>query len=90
MWKTYQKIHSTIDAFEYFTTKQWMFNNDNTQKLWKKMSPQDKHLFKFDVTLIDWEEVLFTTVKSLRLYVMEDPFLQVEEAVARYRRYANI
>jgi hypothetical protein len=56
------------------------------QNLWKKMSPQDKHLFNFDITLVDWEEAIFAAVRGLRLYVMEDPFVHIEEEVTRYKR----
>jgi fatty acyl-CoA reductase len=63
-----------------------MFVNDNIQNLWKKMSPQDKHLFNFDVTSVDWKEVMFNGIRGLRVYVMEDPILHVDVEVARYKR----
>jgi hypothetical protein len=54
------------------------------------MSPQDKHLFNFDISLVDWEEAMFAAVRGLRIYVMDDPFLRVEEEVARYKRCVNL
>ncbi|GFG36350.1 hypothetical protein Cfor_08610, partial [Coptotermes formosanus] len=90
MWKMYQKIHGVIDVLAYFCTQEWVFSNDNVQKLWKRMNPEDQRLFKFDITVIAWEDLLFTTAKALRLYIMDDPIVRVEEAEARYRRCAHI
>jgi fatty acyl-CoA reductase len=89
MWKMYQKVHKSIDVMSYFCNQQWKFNNDNMQNLLGKMSPQDKHLFNFDITLVEWEEFVFSAVRGLRLYIMEDPFLQGEEEVTRYKRYVH-
>lgn len=90
MCKLYQNVHKNTDFISYFCNQQWKFNNDNIQNLWKKMSPQDKHLFNFDISLVDWEEAMFAAVRGLRIYVMDDPFLRVEEEVARYKRCVNL
>jgi len=79
-----------IDLISYFCIQQWKFNNDNLQNLWKKMNPQDKHLFNFDITQVDWEEAMFAAVRGLRIYVMEDPILRVEEEQARYKRCVHL
>jgi fatty acyl-CoA reductase len=87
MWKAYQKIHRFTDVIAYFSNQQWIFHNDNVQKLWKKMSPQDKIMFKFDMTLLDWEVFLFSMIKGLRLYTFNDNFERAKESLARYKRY---
>jgi fatty acyl-CoA reductase len=90
MWKTYQRIHKSIDVVSFFCTQQWKFNNDNMQNLWKKMSPQDKHLFNFDITLVEWKEAIFAAIRGLRIYVMENPSLGVEEEVTRHKRCVHL
>ena len=89
MLELYQKIQKFTDVFAYFNKQQWTFSNDNAQNLWKKMSPEDKHLFQFHMTLVEWEEMLFRATKGLKLYVFNEPIL-VEEAAARYRRFVYI
>jgi fatty acyl-CoA reductase len=86
----YQKFHKSTDLLSYFGTQQWMFSNDNMQNLWKKMSPQDQHLFNFDVALVDWKHVMFAAVRGLRVYFMEDPIVRVEEEVTRYKRCVHL
>jgi len=54
------------------------------------MSPQDKHLFNFDITLVEWKETMFAAIRGLRIYVMEEPFLGVEEEVTRYKRCVHL
>jgi fatty acyl-CoA reductase len=87
MWRAYQKIHRFTDVIAYFSTQQWLFHNNNIQNLWKKLSPQDKILFKFDMSLVDWEVFMFTMIKGMMLYTMGDTYVQLEESSARYRRY---
>jgi fatty acyl-CoA reductase len=89
MLKLYQKIHKFTDVLAYFTTQQWTFSNDNVQNLWKNMSPEDKHLFKFDITLVEWKEIIFRGTKGIKLYMWNEPIL-VEKAAARYRRFVYI
>jgi hypothetical protein len=90
MWKIYQKVQKSMDVISYFCIQQWKFNNDNMQNLLRKMNPQDKHLFNFDITLLDWEETMSAAVRGLRIYVMEDPIIRVEEEVTRYRRCVHV
>jgi fatty acyl-CoA reductase len=87
LWKAYQKIHRFTDVIAYFATQKWTFQNDNVRNLWEKMSSQDKILFKFDMTAVDWEVFLFSMGKGLRLYVLEDTFENQTESGARYKRY---
>ncbi|XP_023708259.1 fatty acyl-CoA reductase wat, partial [Cryptotermes secundus] len=86
MWKTYQKISKFTDVISYFSTKQWNFHNNNVQNLWKRMNPQDKILFKFDMALLDWEVYFASAGKGLRFYVLRDSFECLEEARTRYQR----
>jgi fatty acyl-CoA reductase len=87
MCKAYQKIHKLVDVLRYFITKEWIFQNDNVQYLWKKMSPQDKIMFKFDMNLLDWEVFMFSMGKGIRLYTLHEQFENLKEASPRYKRY---
>ncbi|XP_021938102.1 fatty acyl-CoA reductase wat-like isoform X3 [Zootermopsis nevadensis] len=86
MWKAYQKIHRFTDVIAYYSTQRWIFHNDNVQNLWRKMSPQDKVMFKFDITLLDWEVYLFSMIRGLRLYILQENFEHLKESSVRYKR----
>jgi fatty acyl-CoA reductase len=87
LWKAYQKIHRFTDVISYFTTQKWTFQDDNVRKLWEKMSSQDKILFNFDITALDWEVLLFSMGRGIWLYVTDDNLETLTETQARYNRY---
>lgn len=77
--KGYKKIHTFIDVLVYFLTREWIFNNENTQKLWKRLTEEDKRLFEFDMNAFTWNDFLYTYCKGGRTYLLKDPFETVPQ-----------
>ena len=72
MWKAYQKIHKFANVISYFATSKWEFGDDNTQKLWSKLSEHDQKLFNFDMKSLDWDTFFKYNVKGVRKYLFQD------------------
>lgn len=74
MLQVYKKIHKFCDVIYYFTNGYWYFTNNNVQQLWKKLSTEDQEIFFFDMSVLNWSEVINMSVYGIRTYLMkEDP-----------------
>ena len=67
---------------EYFTTKDWNFQNSNTISLGDSLDKQDKKLFYFTKFDYDIEEYLKDVILGARKYCIKDPL----ETLPRARR----
>lgn len=83
----YNKINKFSDVLAYFTTRNWTFKNDNVQNLWLSLSPQDKMIFPFDMSSLDWDKFFYNYVRGIREYVLKDDMSSVEYAKTKLRRF---
>ncbi|GLV35486.1 waterproof [Carabus blaptoides fortunei] len=81
--KIYAKIDKMSTLLQYFSTRQWEWDNGNIQQLWNRMDYRDQLLFQFDVNNIKWDEILLHQIKSLRQFVLKDPMSTCEMARKR-------
>lgn len=82
----YKKIDKFGSVISYFAMREWNFRNDNTQALWKKLSPTDKELFEFDMSLLDWDAYYYTYVRGGRVYLMKDPLDTIPQGAVKKRK----
>ncbi|XP_017846787.1 fatty acyl-CoA reductase wat [Drosophila busckii] len=74
MIRLYDKIHKNIELLVPFTNTSWKFGTHNTQRLWQCMSTQDKELFEFDMSTLDWDDYFQLALGGMRIYLAkEDP-----------------
>jgi hypothetical protein len=52
------------------------------------MSLQDKILFDFNISAMDWEVYFFYMIKGFRAYILEEDFGNLESCKQRLFRYA--
>ncbi|CAN7998460.1 unnamed protein product [Ixodes hexagonus] len=78
--RLYDKVKTNMDLFEYFTTTEWYFHNDNVRALQSEMSPKDKEEFDFDVRNLDWKEYLFNYCMGIREYLLNEDIASLPEA----------
>ncbi|KAM7293388.1 fatty acyl-CoA reductase 1 [Ixodes scapularis] len=78
--RLYDKVKNNMDLFEYFTTTEWYFHNDNVRALYSEMSPKDKEEFNFDVKTLDWKEYLFNYCMGIRKYLLKEELDTLPEA----------
>ncbi|KAF2895082.1 hypothetical protein ILUMI_11094 [Ignelater luminosus] len=83
MVKMYGKIEKLLDVLGYFMRREWVFRNNNTQELWKMLNDEDKKLFEFDMSLLDWDMFFYTYVRGVRVYLVKDPLNTIAEARAK-------
>ncbi|XP_047542490.1 fatty acyl-CoA reductase wat-like [Vanessa atalanta] len=71
--KAYKKIEKFSAVIGYFALREWKFNNDNTQNLFKELCDADKHIFNFNMRTLNWETYFKSYVRGIRLYLLKDP-----------------
>ena len=67
-------------ALSYFTTHSWVFRDDNTDRLYQSLSPDDKLIFNFDTCNINIMEYVTLWCVGLRKYLMKDGIRHTEYA----------
>lgn len=89
MLKLYQRIHKLSELTTFFSTRQWIFHNDNTKKLLDKMDNKDKDIFCFDINSVQWDIFFFNIIKALRFYILKEPMSSLPELRRKFYRYNN-
>lgn len=70
----------------YFATREWKFDNTNTQQLFQELCPADKHLFDFDMSALKWNEYFYNYIRGVRVYLLKDPVETVPEGIKKLHR----
>ncbi|CAH2056218.1 unnamed protein product, partial [Iphiclides podalirius] len=70
--KLYKKMYKLTAVLSYFTLHDWQFSDDNTHRLYKRMSKADQVIFNFDIATVDWIEVMKVWWIGLRKYIIKD------------------
>ncbi|XP_063924739.1 putative fatty acyl-CoA reductase CG5065 [Zophobas morio] len=68
-----RRILKGYDVFEYYTTKQWDFNNDVSMEARKLLTQRERELYKVDGDGIQYEQYFYDTVHAARLYLLNEP-----------------
>ena len=58
--------------FEHFTLNQWIFTNDEARRTFELMSNDDKALFNFDVSRIEWNMFTINNAYGIRRFVLKE------------------
>ncbi|XP_076223842.1 fatty acyl-CoA reductase wat isoform X2 [Nomia melanderi] len=83
---TYKKIHKAMDALQFFLGRQWIFENENVVKLWKKLNSVDQKTFNFNMENLDWEIYFYHYIRGVRFYILKDTFDTIKEARIKLTR----
>lgn len=65
------KIGKSVGCLEYFSTRQWRFQDDNVRALLNTLSPRDRETFVFDVKLIEWDKYIENYVLGFREFLFK-------------------
>lgn len=84
----YKKIGRFTDILEYFSTREWIFSNQNVQSLWNSLNNDDKALFPFDIKNMHWEEYLDTYHKGIMTFLLKEGQDKLPVARKRLHGYA--
>jgi fatty acyl-CoA reductase len=59
---------------QYYTTRQWIFKNDNLKALPQSLTGKDRETFYTDTKIVNWNEYIRQIVLGTRQYCLkEDP-----------------
>lgn len=86
----YKKIGTFTDILEYFSTKEWIFCNNNVRGLWDKLGKDDQTLFPFNIKQLHWEDYLDTYHKGILTFLLKEGPENLPAAKKRLRRYIYI
>lgn len=84
--EAYKKIHKLLDVLAFFSVRQWQMVDGNVQKLWDKLSPDDKKIYYFDMEQLDWLSYCKTSCYGIRQYIINDPMDTIPKAIKRRTR----
>ncbi|KAJ1524869.1 hypothetical protein ONE63_009735 [Megalurothrips usitatus] len=86
MVRIYKRIALGLELLQFFTTRQWKFDNDRFMALWDSMPPGDRRLFNFDIQEPKMSEYIDRCILGARQYCLkEDP-----ATIPRQRRLLKV
>jgi fatty acyl-CoA reductase len=92
---TYRNVHLYYKSIKYvnmmskFSTKAWKFHDSNIRSLLSSLSPEDRTLFYFDVTRLQWRDYLADYIAGIRLFLLRETTSTLPDARKRYKRYVQ-
>jgi fatty acyl-CoA reductase len=60
-------------VFEYYTNRQWYFNNEYADVVRNVMNEREKKAFKIDGSDLDINQYILNFVHGARLYILNEP-----------------
>nr|CAD7198656.1 unnamed protein product [Timema douglasi] len=70
--KIYRRIDKYMLAMKYFSTFEWEFNNNKCMSLFNSLCENDKEIFYFDASKLNYKDYLLNTVNGVRKYIFKE------------------
>lgn len=83
MLRIQNKLDKAAKCLEYFSTQEWRFLDDNVRELNASLSLEDRRLFSFDVTEIDWPKYIADYVLGIRSFIFKEQVSSLPQARKR-------
>lgn len=80
MIRVQDKLKKAATCLEYFTTKEWCFDDRNVRALHTTLSKFDQEEFNFDVSKINWEEYVEDYVLGIRRFIFKEDAATIPNA----------
>lgn len=84
--KVYKKIHKMANIVSFFCNHEWVFTNDHTQNLWKKLSKTDQAIYNFNMKDMDWASYFHYYIRGMRIYLFKDDLSTLDSARTKWKR----
>ncbi|CAG9767358.1 unnamed protein product [Ceutorhynchus assimilis] len=83
----YRKFFKFSSKVTFFGTKEFQFDNNNVQTMWKKLNKTDRELFPFSMSSMSW--LLFCKNYSLgfRRYILKEDDSMLAQAFTKLYRF---
>lgn len=67
-----KRVSQGLKVLQYYTTRNWIFKNDNFRKLYEEMNEVDKEKFCCDLRQVNIKEYLLNYILGTRHYLLKD------------------
>jgi fatty acyl-CoA reductase len=68
-----------------FSTKEWTFHDSNIRSLLNSLSSEDRELFYFDLTQLQWRQYLADYMAGSRYFLLKEDTSTLSAARKRYK-----
>ena len=82
----YFKYGKLMELYSPFSTREWKFHDSNVTSLETSLSSEDKELFYFDLTQLQWTQYLADYVAGMRHFLLKE---DINTAPAARKRESN-
>lgn len=82
-----KRVSQGLKVLQYYTTRDWVFKNDNLLKLHEEMNSVDKAKFWLDGTTIDCNEYLLNYILGTRHFLLKEKPESIPKARAMLKRF---
>lgn len=86
MVKLTKRMHKATKTLEYFTLNEWRWTDEHTVGLCNQITDQDRQLFNFDISQVNWHAYLEDYVKGVRQFVLKEADSTLPESRNRLNR----
>ncbi|XP_049883805.1 fatty acyl-CoA reductase wat-like [Pectinophora gossypiella] len=86
MLKVYRKIHKFSSVISYFCTREIQFCNVRTRELWERTAPDDRKIFPFSMSEVQWSEYFEEYLAGIRRYLFKEGDNTLPQARIKWRR----
>jgi hypothetical protein len=66
------KTEEIGQSFKHFTYTEWVFDNQQANRIFRKLSDHEKKIFNFDVTKIDWKRQIMNHGYGLKKFYLKE------------------
>jgi fatty acyl-CoA reductase len=92
---TYRNVDLYYKSIKYMTivskvsTNSWKFHDSNIRSLLSSLSHEDRELYCFDITRLQWRDYLADYIAGIRLFLLREDTSTLPDARKRYNRYVQ-
>lgn len=81
-----RRILKGYEVFEYYTNRQWDFDNEESLKSRKLLNSKEKTLYKVDGEGMNYEQYFYDCIHSARLYILNES----DESIPSAKRHMKM
>lgn len=86
MRKIYGKLEKLMDAYNFFTTRDWSWEQRNSLAVLAELPPSELELFNFDVKTLNWKSYLEMYAIGIKKFILKEDMSRINIARQQHRR----
>ncbi|KAG5682531.1 hypothetical protein PVAND_011878 [Polypedilum vanderplanki] len=81
-----KRISQGLKVLQYYTTREWLFKNENFRKLRDDMNAIDQQRFYCDLSKIDYNDYILNYILGIRKFILNESLSSLPKARAKLMR----